>query len=255
MVDEDGNTRATTHEALEQRYALQLNFEETLRAMPTEERLAHILSSNLDGEAWFDPLFIETFAEFYHNKLVFGSIKARAKAAGVNQRDVELAVEAVIRQQSRVKLLQAMHGDPADVTPDEVIANFTEAEWIEEQTLQFLARYYNDAPSWMRIKIAAKKAGINPFDLDKAVKQVAARTQPLGQPAPSANSSQPVLANGLATDWTQLLQVNSRGQPEADMANIHLILRNDDTWQNRFWWDEIRSLPMLDQQPITALQN
>jgi predicted P-loop ATPase len=58
--------------------------------------------------------------------------------------------------------------------------------------------------------------------------------------------------------WRDQLLVKKNGEPTMNVANIGLILANHPAWAGAFWWDVVRSTPMLhdaalSQEDITAL--
>jgi hypothetical protein len=243
----EADTAAT---ALAEKYGAAVDFEQDVwPSLPAEDRLADILASLDDPVRWFDPPIITTLAEFYHEKVVWGSIKARARAIGLSAFDLEAAVQTVVRRTAREKLLEAMQGDVHAITPDDLVANFTEAEWLMDETLLYLEKFYDDAPAWMRLKVAAKKCGINIFDLEKAVRQVHSRQTALKPPTPTG-TPQIILTGIPAGDWKEQLYKDTRGNPRPDLGNINLILGNDPAWKDRFWWDAVRGVAMLDKRVI-----
>jgi predicted P-loop ATPase len=48
-----------------------------------------------------------------------------------------------------------------------------------------------------------------------------------------------------------MLTTDKEGRARFDMANINLILSNDSVWHDRFWWDSVRGVAMLDTQAIS----
>src|SRR6266446_5751227 len=154
-------------------------FQDIWNALPPDEKLSEIFAHFTDPQRWIESECLEVFAQFYHAKPMWGLIKAKAKEVGASPYDLEEAVKQLVRQQARLKVLEALQQDEPSVSPEDLTEHFTEYEWLQDETLEFLARYYDDAPKWLRIKVSAKKAGINPFDLDKAVKHLWVRNTTL----------------------------------------------------------------------------
>src|SRR4029453_14762347 len=98
----------------------------------------------------------------------------------------------------------------------------------------------------MWVKMLAKKAGVSPYDLDKAVKQISARAATLKN---AVGKLAPLIPTGVdPNDWRLMLSTHMQGRARFDMANINLILSNDSVWHDRFWWDSVRGVAMLDTQ-------
>jgi len=51
--------------------------------------------------------------------------------------------------------------------------------------------------------------------------------------------------------WRQHVLTKKNGDPLMTLGNIGLILRHHPHWVARFWWDTVRSLPMLDEDALT----
>ena len=246
-----------TPEAQEARYAganPETDSAAMWEALEPPEQLAEIFAHFTDPQRWIEMELLEVFAQFYHAKPMWGMIKAKAKEIGASPYDIEEAVKQIVRQQARHKVLEALQQSDPTVKIEDIVANFTEFEWLEDATLQLLARYYDDAPTLLRVKAFAKKAGVSPFDLDKAIRQIHARQNALKPPSVNGalSASHPVFAPATGpVDWREQLITNQRGEPSQNTTNIGLILTYHDAWKGRFWWDEVRQKPMIGDQPLS----
>jgi putative DNA primase/helicase len=136
-----------------------------------------------------------------------------------------------------------------------ILGNFSAMEWCEEENLNVLAVFFDNAVQWMRIKARAKQVGVNCYDLERAVKQIRARhatwKAALGAQSPGIKP-QPFADPTLGVvDWQGLLMTNSRGEPSQNAFNIGSVLEHHQAWKGVFWWDAVRMVPMVIDQPLS----
>ena len=63
--------------------------------------------------------------------------------------------------------------------------------------------------------------------------------------SPSAGTTRPL------QPWRELLLTKKNGDPTGNIGNIGLILANHPSWAGRFWWDAVRGMAMLDEEPFS----
>jgi putative DNA primase/helicase len=132
-----------------------------------------------------------------------------------------------------------------------ILAHFPARDWCEESTLNVLAVFFPNAVQWMRIKARAKEVGVNPYDLERAVRQIRGRHATWKMThTPSANGH--VLGQDPAqVAWRATLIDNTRGEPSQNAFNISTILRHHQDWAGAFWFDSVRQRPMVHNDALS----
>jgi hypothetical protein len=78
-----------------------------------------------------------------------------------------------------------------------VLASANPADLVTDESLEVLARFYDDAIAWLRIKVRAREIGLIPYDLERAVKQLVGHQRP--RPATPASNGVPPPAKAIPT--------------------------------------------------------
>src|SRR5712691_11804284 len=71
-------------------------FQQIWDALPAEDKLSDIFVHCSDPAQWLEADCLEVFAAFYHDKAVWGLIKAKAKELGASPFDLEEAVKQLV---------------------------------------------------------------------------------------------------------------------------------------------------------------
>jgi predicted P-loop ATPase len=123
--------------------------------------------------------------------------------------------------------------------------------WLDEANLNVLAVFFADPIRWMQIKHRAKQFGLNPFDVERAVRFIR------GRYATSRLAQGPALNDHIGgqdpaqLDWSASLMMNTRAEPSQNAYNLSTILRYHEFWKGAFWFDLVRLRPMVHQAPLS----
>ena len=148
--------------------------------------------------------------------------------------------------------------EPATTRPSMTLNDLWNApavEWWSDTAMAVLSTIRSQPQAWGRTKAVAYTLRLFPPDLEHAV-DTWMGGQGLTPPVPLARRQprESPLAEAIqhaGENWRDSLIVTAKGTPTECASNIGLILAHHDHWHGRCWWDSVRSIPMLGDEPLS----